>query len=107
MSFPRDKVGLDPDAVGILEKDRVVAGCPCVFPWGANNGRVELQRGCIDRIDVASATRAKTQVVQTRAKLAECFALVPEPYGRDGDSRAATNEIEIVRCVAQVTISND
>ena len=99
MPLTRHEVGLDSDAIRVLEQGGVVAGRPVVFLRSPNDLGGELQRRPIDRVDIFAASCAEAQVMKSSTPLAEGVFEELGSGGRDGDTRAPTDTVEDLRRV--------
>src|SRR2546430_17050351 len=57
-------IDLEPDAVGIEERERVVAGRPRSLLGGAVHSRAEILQEAGEGVDVLAVARAKATIVQ-------------------------------------------
>src|SRR5947199_10463358 len=71
-TFARNVVELQPDAVGILEQQRIISRCPLVLARRADDFRSKRDYEVVQFIDVGALAGAETQMVQTDAILLEC-----------------------------------
>ncbi len=85
MALARHVVHLDPDAVGILEEDRVVAGRELRQLGRMDDVGLELvDEEAMDLVDVLAAAGAKAEMVEPGAILVEAtaVAVLGEPPAR-------------------------
>src|SRR6266700_766145 len=87
-------VELEPDAVGILEQQRIVAGRPAVLARGADDPGVQREQEGVQFIDVRTLARPKAQMMQADALLLEGCAGMFRRGCADADRGAAADAIE-------------
>src|SRR5947207_4655156 len=73
-TFAGNVVELQPDAVGILEQQRIISRRPLVLARRANDLCAERTQEHVQFIDVGALAGAETQMMQTDAILLECRA---------------------------------
>src|SRR2546423_6281100 len=81
-------IDLEPDAVGIEERERVVAGRPRSLLGGADHSRAEILQEAVEVVDVLAAARAKAAMVQAGAQRVVRLLRVA-PVGPPNRNRAA------------------
>jgi hypothetical protein len=69
-------VELEPDAVGILEQNRIISRRPLVLARRADDSGAERQKEGMQFIDIGALAGAETEVVQADALLLERGARV-------------------------------
>ena len=70
-AFAGDVVHLEPDAVGILEQNRIVTGRPFTTFGRTHDLRTKLAHEFVNRVNVLACTRAEAYVMQPGAILCE------------------------------------
>src|SRR5436309_14827491 len=78
-TFARNVVELQPDAVGILEQQRIISRRPLVLARGADDVRSKRDYEVVQFVDVGELAGAEIQMVQTAVILLACRAGV---FGR-------------------------
>src|SRR5262249_30087612 len=91
-------VDLDADAVGVLEEDRIVAGCELRALFRPVNDvcRELVDREAMDRIDIRAAARAQAEVMQPCSILIETDAALLVRRAAHQDARAAADAVDDV-----------
>src|SRR4051794_11697277 len=69
--LPRHMIELEPDAVGIFEQNRIVAGRPLILARRADDPGIERAQKCMQFVDVGALAGAEAQMVQADALLFE------------------------------------
>src|SRR5881396_2710727 len=67
--LPRHMVELQPDAIGILEQNRIVSRRPLILARRADDLGAELLEEAVQFIDVGALTGTEAEVMQTDALL--------------------------------------
>src|SRR5215469_3070793 len=101
MPLPRHEIGLDSDAVRVLEQGGVVARRPVAFLRSANDLGGKLQRRPVDGIDIFAASYTEAQVMKSCTPLAE---RVFKEFGSRGcffDTTATTDTVEDLRRIRE------
>ena len=86
-SFARHVIEFEPDAVGILEQDRVIARRPSVLARRADDVDAERGQECMQLVDIGTLSGAKAQVMQPDPLLLERSAAVSTEVDRLVQSR--------------------
>src|SRR5262249_50958437 len=95
MALPGHEVHLDPDASGIFEQDRVVAGSePPVLRRGHDLRTQLVDDQRVHRIDGLSAPRPEAQGVQARAPLIEGSPVLRLRIGSHEDTGAPPDAVD-------------
>ena len=97
-----DVVDLEPDAVGILEHEEVVAGRPVALDWPAIDVAAELAHLGRRLVDILAGARAHAEVVQAYPVLLEASAFVLGRAALDADRGTAADVIEEVVAVVDL-----
>src|SRR4051812_2080719 len=69
--LPRHVIELEPDAVGILEQQRIISGRPLVLARRANDLGAERAEEAVQLVDVGALAGAEAQMMQADALLRE------------------------------------
>ena len=64
-------IELEPDAIGVLEQNRIITGRPLILARGADHGGAERIQERVQLIDVGAFAGTETQMVQADALLLE------------------------------------
>jgi hypothetical protein len=64
-------VELEPDAVGVLEQNRIISRGPLILARGADDFRAERLEKAVQPIDVGALAGAEAQVMQADTLLLE------------------------------------
>src|SRR2546423_209690 len=91
-----DGIDLEPDAVGIEERERVVAGRPRSLLGGADHSRAEILQEAVEGVDLLAAARAKAAMVQAGAQRVVRLVRVARVGPRDRDRGAAAQVVDEV-----------
>src|SRR5882757_3919935 len=86
-------IELEPDAVGILEQDRIISRRPLVLARRADDFRIERLQKRMQFVDVGALAGAKTQVMQADALLLESSTGVLGRWRADADRGAAADAV--------------
>jgi hypothetical protein len=76
-------IEFEPDAIGILEQDRVVSRRPLILAWSTNDFRAERDEEAVQFVDVGALAGTETKVMQADALRAtagnrpSCLSRVP------------------------------
>src|SRR5205814_4000348 len=92
-TFAGNVVELQPDAVGILEQQRIIPRRPLVLARRANDLCAERTQEHVQFIDVGALAGAETQMMQTDAILLECRAGVCGRRRADPDRGASADAV--------------
>src|SRR5216683_4177960 len=92
-SLSRNMVELKPDAVGILEQQRVISGRPLILARRANDLHVKRTQEAVQLVNVGALAGAKAQMVQADAILLERGAGVLGRRRSDRDRGATADAI--------------
>src|SRR4051812_23236456 len=87
--LPRHMIELEPDAVGVLEQNRVVAGRPLILARGADDFGPHRIQEAIQLIDVGAFAGAEAEMMQPDALLLERRAGVLGRRRADPNRRAS------------------
>ena len=68
-------IDLEPDPVGILEQDRVIAGRPLILARRADDFGADRGEEIVQLVDIGALAGAETEMMQADAVLVECGAL--------------------------------
>jgi hypothetical protein len=69
--LPRHMIELEPDAVGILEQNRIISRRPLILARRPDDFRAERRQKAMQLIDVGALAGAEAQVMQPDALLFE------------------------------------
>src|ERR1019366_10054016 len=92
-ALPRNMVEFQPDAVGIFEQQRIVAGRPLILARRANDDDPERTQKAVQLVNVGALAGAKTQMVQADAVLLERATRVFGRRRADADRGASADAV--------------
>ena len=81
-SLPRHMIELEPDAVRVLEQDRIISRRPLVLARRADDFGVERAEEGVQFIDVGALAGAEAEMMQADALLFEGARLDARPTAR-------------------------
>jgi hypothetical protein len=74
--FPRHMIELKPDAVGVLEQNRIISRRPLILAWRADDFGSERLQKAMQFVDVGALAGAEAEVMQADTLLLECRAFM-------------------------------
>ena len=86
-------VELEPDAIGILEQNRIISRRPLVLARRADDFCAERLQEGMQFVDVGALACAEAEMMQADALLLERGAVVLRRWRADADGGAAANAV--------------
>jgi hypothetical protein len=69
-------IELEPDAIRVLEQNRIVSRRPLILAWRANDLGAERLQEAMQLVDIGALAGAEAEMVQADTLLLECSAFV-------------------------------
>jgi hypothetical protein len=69
-------IELEPDAIGVLEQDRIISRCPLILARRTDDLGAERLEETVQLIDVGALAGAEAKVMQADTPLLECRAFM-------------------------------
>src|SRR6476646_632052 len=91
--LPRHMIELEPDAIGVLEQDRIISWRPLVLARRADDLGAERLEKTVQLVDVGALAGAEAEMMQTDALLFERGAFMLGGRRADADRGTAANAV--------------
>src|SRR6185436_11600936 len=92
-ALPRHMVELEPNAIGILEQNRIISRRPLILARRADDFGAERLEKAVQLIDVGALAGAEAQMMQTDTLLLECRAFMLGGWRADADRSPAADAV--------------